>query len=125
MVNGGKETSQVAVFLVASFLRQGLLNRTIRLDELGDRLLFNGSVPQEPGSLRSFSARVNEHEHLVLARPIEDLHVADFIGGSTTYRFLLRDTDKLLLQTARPIRRVEGEKALRLIKPPKALIWAM
>lgn len=39
-----QEVSQVAVLHVASFLRQDLSNRTIRLDELGNRFLLNGSI---------------------------------------------------------------------------------
>ena len=44
---------------------------------------------------------MNEHKRLVLACLVE---VADFIGDlALLNRFLLRDTNELLLQTARPI----------------------
>jgi hypothetical protein len=99
VVNGEaerQEISQVAVLHVASFLRQDLSNRTVRLDELGNRLL------------RSFFARVDEHQRLVLARLVEDLLVTDFVGDLVPLnRFLLRDTDEM----------VKVEKPLLLINP--------
>ena len=111
-----QEIFQVAVFHVASFLHQDLSNRTVRLDGLGNRLLLDSCVPQEPGGLCSFFARMNKHERLVLACLVGDLFVADFIGDLAPFnRFLLRDTNELLLQTARPIRHIKVENALFLI----------
>ena len=56
---------------------------------------------------------MNEHKRLVLACLVE---VADFIGDlALLNRFLLRDTNELLLQTARPIRHIKVENDLFLI----------
>src|SRR5258708_444189 len=123
-----KEVSYVTVLDVVRFFSQNFPYSRVGLDKLSDRLLLDGHITNELGRFRRLLARVDEDQCLVFTSLFEHLLVTDFIHDLVPLDgLLLRDTNKLLLECARTVRRIEVEKTLRLVNTEESsdvlVVW--